>query len=194
MPLSKMPRYKEFLQHLRGLLPEAKVSHSIFVAEYFSTFADLLEVDHDAAVTAGLLHDSFRVAAPEELLDKAREYGLPVEEEQRAHPILLHGPVAAEYGQRVLGVSDPAVYEAIYWHTTGKSQLGKLGQGLYVADFSEPLRSYDEAAEVREWVRKGSFGKAILRAAEAKAGFASQEGGASVEATAFLEWLRMEYA
>jgi predicted HD superfamily hydrolase involved in NAD metabolism len=194
VPVAKTPRYKEFLQHLRQRLPEKKVSHSIFVAEYFSSFADLIGVDHDAAATAGLLHDCCRLLGPDALVEKAREYNLPMDEFQRERPVLLHGPVGAEYCRRELGVEDEDVYEAIYWHTTGRPQLGMLGQGLYLADFAEPMRPYPEAAQTRELMRKHDFGAALLYAADAKNGFAQQKGSENADALAFQLWLRKQYA
>ena len=72
VPIAKMPRYKEFHHLLRDRLPEAKVSHCVFVAEYAASLAKTAGVDHDDAVTAGLLHDLCRTMPGDELLRQAR--------------------------------------------------------------------------------------------------------------------------
>lgn len=193
MPVAKNPRSKEFLRVLRQRLPDKKVSHSIFVAEYLSSFAPDLGIDHDAAVTAGLLHDLCRTMSNEELLTKARYYGIPLGELQLERPVLLHGPVAAEEVRNELAVDDESVYEAIYWHTTGRPKLGKLGQALYLADFAEPTRVYPEAAETRDLLRKEGFEAAMLFAAHAKLHYVKKKNAINPDGLAFYLWLQQEY-
>lgn len=193
MPVAKMPRYKEFLALLRKRLPEKKVSHSVFVAEYLSSFAPKLGLDHNAAVTAGLLHDLCRALDDAEMLKKAREYHLNIGDLQLERPVLLHGPVAAEELRNEHMVENEDVYEAVYWHTTGRPGLGRLGQALYLADFAEPTRAYPEAAQVRDLLRKQSFEAAMLFAAQAKLEYVKQKNVENPDGYAFCLWLRREY-
>lgn len=190
MPIASMPRCKEFLQVLRTRLSEKKVTHCIFVAEYLASFSAAIGVDHDLAVSAGLLHDLCRQMGGESLILRAREYRLPLSEEQCAKPVLLHGPVAAEECRRELGITDEAHYEAIYWHTTGRPGLGPLGQGLYLADFAEPGRQYPEAAQVRERLRKHGFHEALRLCAETKLAFGAKKGAQHPDAFGFYHWLQ----
>lgn len=193
MPVAKSLRYKEFLALLRRRLPEKKVSHSIFVSEYLSSFAEKEGLDHDEAVTAGLMHDLCRTMSNHEMLQKAREYRLPIGELQLEKPVLLHGPVAAEELRREHGVREDNIYEAIYWHTTGRPQLGKLGQALYLADFAEPTRAYAEAAQTRELLRKQGFSEAMLFAADAKLHYVKKKNADNPDGHAFYLWLRQVY-
>lgn len=190
MPIVSTPRYKEFVRLLRQELPPAKASHCVFVAEYLSSFAAGLGLDHDEAVTAGLLHDLCRAQDDHRLLAQAEEYGLALSDAQRAHPNLLHGPVAAERCRRELGVASPAVHEAIFWHTSGRPGLGRLGQALYVADFAEPTRPYPEAKQARELLRKEGFDEALFFAAHAKRAFLQVKGIDDPMAEGFHLWVR----
>lgn len=194
MPIAKDPRYKEYLHLLRARLPEKKVSHCIFVAEYLSSFAPGLGMDHGEAVAAGLLHDLCRAVPGEELLQKARAYRLPLGELQLERPLLLHGPVAAEELRREHDVRAEPVYEAIYWHTTGRPGLGRLGQALILADFAEPTRPYPEAAQAREMLRKRGFEAALLYAVHAKLDYVRRKHAADPDGPAFYLWLEQEYA
>ena len=191
MPIVKMARYKEFTELIGKRLSSDKYSHSVFTAEYISSFAESIGVDHDQAVTAGLLHDLCRTMSAEELLQRAREYQVEMSEVQRALPMLLHGPVAAEECRRELGIDD-AVYEAIYWHTTGRPKLGLLGLGLYVADFSEPRRSSVEAKRARAILEGEGFPAALGYVSDCRHDFL--RGAECVEATseAFYLWLQKE--
>ncbi|MBI3117301.1 MAG: bis(5'-nucleosyl)-tetraphosphatase (symmetrical) YqeK [Candidatus Hydrogenedentes bacterium] len=194
MPVVKDPRSTEFLRLLRERLPEKRVSHSIFVAEYLSSFARQIGLDHDQAVAAGLLHDLCRTLSNDEMLQRAQEYDLPVGPRQLAKPVLLHGPVAAEEVRRELGIDDEGIYEAIYWHTTGRPELGKLGQALYLADFAEPTRPYAEAAQTRDMLRKVGFKDAMLFATHAKLHYVRKKNADNPEGHAFYLWLQQEYA
>ncbi len=193
MPIAKMARYKEFHHLLRDRLPEEKVSHCVFVAEYAASLAEKIDVDHDAAVTAGLLHDLCRTEADEDLLRRARGYGLQVSDAASEVPLLLHGPVAAEECRRDLNIPSDSVYEAIYWHTTGRPDLDRLGQLLFLADFSEPTRRFPEAAQARALVRNEGFDAALHFVCEKKLAFQQSKTVVDPNLQAFLIWLRKAY-
>lgn len=193
MPLARLPRYKEFLQILRERLPDEKVSHCIFVAEYAASLATKAGVAHDDIVTAALLHDLCRTEEPENLLARARGYGIDISESAMEFPMLLHGPVAAEECRDELGVFEEDIYEAIYWHTTGRTGLGRTGQLLFLADFSEPTRKFPEAAEARALAREEGFEVAIRYVARTKLYFQQAHEVIDPNLEDFHLWLEKEY-
>ena len=180
---------REYVQLLRKRLPDKRAQHAIFVAEYLSSFAERAGVDHDRAVTAALLHDLCRTLDNEEMLRRAREYGIPLSEVHHARPNLLHGPVAAEELRHEMGIDDPDVYEAIYWHTTGKPDFCRLGLALYVADFAEPGRDYEEARITRELLRKQGFDAALRYAAAMRWEFHKRKDVCDPAGGQFLRWV-----
>lgn len=194
MPIVDTPRYKEFVHLLRRDLPAAKTSHCIFVAEFLASFAPSIGLDHDQAVTAGLLHDLCRTLDKQTMVSRAESYALPISDEQREHPVLLHGPVAAEVCRRDLGIEDGAIYEAIYWHTTGKPGLCRLGQALMVADFAEPTRRYPEAGQTRELLRKEGFDEALYFVAQQKLAFSKKKDQPATLAAGFFLWVEQVVA
>ncbi len=193
MPIARMSRYKEFLQLIRERLPDEKVSHSIFVAEYAASLAVKAGVPHDEIVTAGMLHDLCRTETPEVLLTRARGYGIDISEVALEAPMLLHGPVAAEECREELGLWDDDVYAAIFWHTTGCAGLGRIGQLLFLADFSEPTRKFPEAAEARGIARKSGFEPALRYAARAKLDYLRGREVLDHNLEDFVLWIEQEY-
>jgi predicted HD superfamily hydrolase involved in NAD metabolism len=177
------------LELLRNRLSEKKVWHCLFVAKHLCSFAPALGIPEAQALAAGLLHDIGRALDGEEMLRRAEAYGLPVSEIERKRPNLLHGPIAAEECRRELGIDDPEVYEAIYWHTTGKPGLGLLGRALYVADFSEPTRRYPEAAHTRELLETRGFTEALCYVAGMKAVFLERKKVVAPVSADFFRWL-----
>jgi HD superfamily phosphohydrolase YqeK len=92
--------------------------------------------ERDRWVAAGWLHDALRDERPAALRDR-----VPAELRALPGPI-LHGPAAAE---ALAGDVDPALADAIRYHTIGHPRLDRLGRALYLADFLEPGRDFEPA-------------------------------------------------
>ncbi|MBD0356891.1 MAG: bis(5'-nucleosyl)-tetraphosphatase (symmetrical) YqeK, partial [Rubrobacter sp.] len=110
--------------------------------------------DPALARLAALLHDAAREKAPEEALRLAEAWDLHVGEPERESPKLLHGPVAAEFARRDLGVKDGEILAAVRAHTTGEPEMGPLALTLFVADKIEPEREGPGVEDLRELARK----------------------------------------
>ena len=70
---------------------------------------------------------------------------------EKLNPSLLHSLVGAELAIEKFGVTEFEVLEAVRNHTTGRPSMGIISRVLYVADFAEPMRTYDEAHVVRKF-------------------------------------------
>src|SRR5699024_3689314 len=57
------------------------------------------------------------------------------------HHELWHGPVAAEMIRDKFQITNPDIYRAIYYHTTGRAEMSMLEYIVFVADFIEPKRN-----------------------------------------------------
>jgi predicted HD superfamily hydrolase involved in NAD metabolism len=133
------------LRHIRG------------VADTAAALARRYGEDERRAVLAAYLHDAFRDMDDKTLLSMARAYDLEVDEYTRAHPSLLHGPLAATFAQRELGVDDEAVLDAVRGHTTGDERMEKLTCILYLADCTEPNRNYEGVECLRDAAQQGLY-------------------------------------
>jgi predicted HD superfamily hydrolase involved in NAD metabolism len=184
-----MPRAREYLDLLRNRLPEKTVKHAVSVTALMVRLSTMLSFERDHALQAGLLHDLHKKTPPKYLLELAEQYGLDMPLSYREKPKLLHGPVAAEECRRNLDIDD-AVYEAIYWHTTGRPGLGPVGQALFFADFAEPLRSNPEAGEARRLLDAEGFQPALRYVAESKLNYVLMKPPVDPTTQAFTDWLR----
>ena len=193
MPLPDVPHLKLYLKCVNNRLREKKIIHCLSTAEFLLTFAPALDLAEEQIVAAGLLHDICREYDNEKLLRKAVIYGIPLTDIEMAKPNLLHGPVAAEECRHKFGITDAAIYEAIYWHTTGKPGLHRLGQALYFADFSEPTRKYSEAAEARLLLAEDGFFHALLYVVRKKMEFFSTKQVTVPMAFEFFHWAEKEW-
>jgi 2-amino-4-hydroxy-6-hydroxymethyldihydropteridine diphosphokinase len=127
----------------RGELPDwaqvspDRVPHLQRVAALMEHWATSLLLDpRDRArwAAAAWLHDALRDADPSSLVDVAGEYPKKVR----------HGPAAAAW-LRELGVNDEELLQAIAYHTIGHTGLGRLGRFLFMADYLEPGREFENS-------------------------------------------------
>ena len=105
--------------------------------------------DETQARIAALLHDCTKKLELPEQLALCKQYGIELDAlEQRALK-LLHSKTGAAIARSVFGVED-AVYDAIWYHTTGKPDMTLLEKIIYLADFVEPTRDFPGVEELRE--------------------------------------------
>lgn len=191
--LQTIPRAEEFFALIEERLKPKTLQHVLGVTELILHVAPDLGISREDAAAAGLLHDLCKPLKRDAMIAAAEDFGITINETQRDNPALLHGPVAAETAKRELGVESSAVYEAIYYHTTGKPGLGLVGQALYFADFSEPSRTYAGSNEARALLRTEGFVKALLYAADAKLKHVQTKTTVDPMTQAFNDWLHEKY-
>jgi 2-amino-4-hydroxy-6-hydroxymethyldihydropteridine diphosphokinase len=115
---------------------EKRRRHIARVVSLLMGWADELEVDDEERRVwrdAGVLHDALRDAPEPEL---RRLSGDQTREEE-----LLHGPAVANL-LASQGVTNPALLDAIRFHTVGSPRWERAGRALYMADFLEPGRGF----------------------------------------------------
>ena len=84
----------------------------------------------------------------DEILDICEEYGVRLDALEQKAVKLLHSKTGACIAREVFG-QPQAVYDAIFWHTTGKADMTTLEKVLYIADYMEPNRDFDGVERLR---------------------------------------------
>lgn len=105
---------------------------------------------------AALLHDLTKEWSGEEQLRFCEKNGIPLSEEEKATPKILHARTGAclaakEFPQLV----DAGILSAIERHTTGDGNMTVFDELLYLADYIEPTRTYPECISLREAFYRG---------------------------------------
>ena len=170
---------------LEYTLSPKRLRHSRAVADFAVSLSDRygLAVDDDELYQAGLHHDLAREWGDEALLRFTIDEQVAVTDEELAHPVLLHAPVAAVVLERA-GMIRAQVL-AVRHHILGSSEMGVMGRALFCADYLEPNRTYisdEERARLleeetiaslclkvveREWRHLIQTGRSIAHASEA---------------------------
>src|SRR5699024_3958215 len=103
--------------------------------------ADMKEVE-----LATVFHDY----AKEMKVDSLKEY---IKTHELDHTLLLynkelwHGPVAAHIVQDDFKIENEHIFNAIYFHTTGRACMTIVELILFVADYIEPARTFPGVEE-----------------------------------------------
>ena len=128
--------YAKRLPHIRGIEAE-----SVRLAQRWGA-------DVDEARTAAILHDCTKYLNMQQQLSLCAHYGIALDPLEEKVVKLLHSKTGAWIARDIYGVSD-AVFQAIYWHTTGKANMTLLEKIIYIADYMEPTRSFNGVERLR---------------------------------------------
>ena len=101
---------------------------------------------------AGLLHDITKDFNTEKQLELCDKYGVFVD---RAHlvPKLLHSKTGCEYAKRLFGeeIVDREIYSGILYHTTGRKNMTLFEAIIYLADYIEEGRTFEDCVVLRKF-------------------------------------------
>lgn len=105
--------------------------------------------NEEHARRAAILHDCTKYLELEEQLALCEQYHVVLDDMERKAVKLLHSKTGAALARFVFGEPEE-VWQAIYWHTTGKADMTLLEKILYIADYMEPTRDFEGVEKLRE--------------------------------------------
>ena len=132
-----------------SMIRHKRVAHVMGVEEEAVKLAKFWGADPELARHAAILHDCTKYLGLEDQLHLCEKYGIELDSLERQAVKLLHSKTGACIAKYVFGEPDE-VYEAIFWHTTGKADMTLLDKVLYMADYIEPNRDFDGVEELRK--------------------------------------------
>ncbi len=155
LPQAERPSsdYGEYMQLLSKRLNPHRYQHSLGVMETMEKLALKYGADVEKAKLAGLLHDITKNDSPEEQKALINKYNIPADEAQLRYGKLHHSLTAPYVLKYELGISDEEILSAVRYHTTGRANMTLLEKILYVADYVDPTRDYEDV----EFYRKLAF-------------------------------------
>ena len=106
---------------------------------------------------ASMFHDLTKYWKVEQHLNFCRKHQIPTSYLTSLPFAVWHSKTSAWYLENELQFSDPTVIQAIACHTTGDVQMLPLAQLLFVADKIEVKKTCNNAAQIRQMIRKISF-------------------------------------
>ena len=125
-----------------------RIPHIMGTEEEAVRLAARWGVDETLARRAAILHDCTKYLELDEQVALCDQYGVELDELERRAVKLLHSKTGACIAKHVFG-EDEQVYQAIFWHTTGKADMSMLEKVIYLADYIEPTRDFDGVEPLR---------------------------------------------
>ncbi|EUJ51605.1 bis(5'-nucleosyl)-tetraphosphatase (symmetrical) YqeK [Paenilisteria rocourtiae] len=151
---------EEILEAVKEAMPEKRFIHTLGVEKTALELADHYKLDRGQVSLAALLHDYAKY------MDK--EAMMAVMVEQKMDPKLFtyneelwHAPIGAYFAETKFGVEDETVLKAIACHTTGNAAMSMMDKVIYLADYTEPNRSFPGVYKARR-LSFDSLDKAML--------------------------------
>ncbi len=160
-----MQKTDEIKEYAESVLSKKRFAHTVSVAEEAKRLALIWGEDSQKAYIAGLAHDIAKEIPARVALEMLENFGYEIDEAEKLNTALLHGPLAAFVAEKKFGITDSDILNAISNHTTGRPDMSLLEKIVFVADFAEPLRTYPEAARIRELAEK-NLDEAVLAQAD----------------------------
>ena len=102
------------------------------------------------------------------------QYGVRLDALEETAVKLINAKTGACMDRHVFGEHDQ-VYEAIFWHTTGKKDMSVLEKVIYMADYIEPNRNFDGVERMRQLAYE-DLDKAMLMGIEMTIEYRQQRG------------------
>ena len=133
---------REIINLLSARLDEERLRHSLGAEKEAIRLAAHYGADWQKAGLAALVHDICRCDPAQWQQRYLRAHSVRLPKEWRHDPQLWHGPCAAVYIRRELGITDREIIRAVRWHTTGCPGMTTLDKVVFLADKIEPTRAY----------------------------------------------------
>jgi len=147
----------EIKDNLSKRLKPSRLDHSCAVAFTAASIAMNYGVkDLNPFLYAGLLHDCAKHLYGDEFIRFCEENDIPVLDEERKVPAMLHGKVGAFMARKEFGITDEDILNAIENHTDGRPNMSFLEKAIHIADHIEPGRKFNMEPPLEE-VRRMAF-------------------------------------
>lgn len=139
-------------EQLKTLLTPERYAHSLGVMETAEELAKIYGADREKAKIAGLLHDCAKNL--DNIYERCQDLEVELDEFEQKSPPLVHAKLGAEVAKIEFYVTDPEILDAIRWHTIGKAGMSLLEKIVFVADLTEPGRTFPDAKALRRLSRQ----------------------------------------
>lgn len=130
-------------------LKHKRIPHVLGVEHEAIRLAERYGGDMDRIRVAALLHDCTKKLDMPTQLALCKKYGLELDELEQKALKLLHSKTGAAIARDLYGVDDE-VYNAIYYHTTGRANMTHMEKIVYLADYIEPTRDFPGVDKLRK--------------------------------------------
>jgi predicted HD superfamily hydrolase involved in NAD metabolism len=147
----------EKLQELvKPYLTEKRYAHTLSVMKEAVKLGKLLLPDEPEKINklaaSALLHDITKKDDTKRQLQYCEEFGIIIDESEMFSPAVFHAFTGAEVAKRDFSeFTDDEILAGIRWHTTGRDGMTIFEAIIFLADYIEETRTFDDCIAVRKY-------------------------------------------
>ncbi len=120
------------------------------MAEYLGSLYAPEEIPRLRA--AALLHDVTKEYPPEQQIAMCKERGIALEADALLAPKTLHARTAAAIiPEQFEDFAEDVIISAVRWHTTGRADMSVCERIIYLADYIDMSRTFEDCVRLREY-------------------------------------------
>ena len=139
---------RDILSRLSGY----RLKHTLGCEKAARMLAQKYGADEDKCAFAMLLHDITKELSTEEQVLLCHAYGIPVDGGDLLAPKTLHArTAAAQIPVEYPAFDDPLIVSAVRWHTTGHADMTLTEKLLYLADYIDASRTFQNCVILRRY-------------------------------------------
>jgi nicotinate-nucleotide adenylyltransferase len=152
----------ELRSAVKERVDEKRYAHTLAVEKKTVEIASVFVPDKVSKLrAAAILHDITKNLTTEEHIALCEKFGYPLKPftappilHSITAPLVIVGELAGAYPV----LNDPEILCAVRWHATGHSGMTTTESVVYLADYIEDTREYDQCRELREYYASGIGG------------------------------------
>lgn len=139
-------------QTIGGRMSPRRYAHTLAVERAVEQLCRLYAPESSAELrAAALLHDLTKEETLENQLQMCRKFGIMVSPLDVLSPKTFHAKTAAALiAQDFPDFATETVVSAVRWHTTGREGMTLTEQLLYLADYIDDTRTFEDCVRLRE--------------------------------------------
>ncbi len=140
-------------EQIRPYLEEGRYLHTLGVEEEAARIGGVFLPDKVVKLRiAALLHDITKGLPFEKQLQYCEDFGIIIGRDELSSPRVLHA-ITAEHVAKCdfADFVDDEILSGIRWHTTGHHQMSVFESIVYLADYIEPNRTFDDCISLRNF-------------------------------------------
>lgn len=141
----------ELREKISSTMSEKRFAHTAAVEKMAERLGRLYAPDKlDVLRAAGLLHDITKEYSTEKQLQICREFGIITTKQDILTPKTFHAKTAAVLIPVLYPeFDDEEVISAVRWHTTGNADMSLLQKIVYLADYIDESRKFEDCVKLR---------------------------------------------
>ena len=138
-------------EKISSTMSEKRFYHTAEVEKMAARIGEIYAPDKiDVLRAAGLLHDITKEYSTEKQLQICREFGIITTKQDILTPKTFHAKTAAVLIPVLYPeFADDEVVSAVRWHTTGNADMTLLEKIVYLADYIDESRKFEDCVKLR---------------------------------------------